>query len=118
LHIQLYSNLDQVTPGASKNVQIAGMRIASQCFLDPKSQAVYAAPHIGAPDRQPDPYAQGDRNHRRSNTSSTRRNACRSKTLPTQIPYLPATSISIFSATVDGGADARDMSALRMTIRP
>jgi hypothetical protein len=50
-------NLDQVTSGASKNVQIAGMWIALQCFLDLQSQAIHAAPHVGASDRQPHPYA-------------------------------------------------------------
>ena len=58
------------------------------------SQAISCRANIGAPDRQPDPYARGARNHRRSNTSSTRRNARRSKPLPTQIRYFPA----------DGGA--------------
>jgi transposase-like protein len=80
-----------------------------------RESLAHAAPHIGAPDRQPDPYARGDRNHRRSNTSSTRRNACRSKPLPTQIRYLPATSISIFSATVDGGAATPSCSAVITT---
>src|SRR5208282_4258709 len=108
-------NLDQVTSGASKNVQITGMRIAPQRFLDLESQAIHAAPHIGAPDRKPDPYARGDRYHRRSNTSSTRRNACRSKPLPTQTRYLPATSISIFSATVDGCAATSSCSAVITT---
>src|SRR5579863_10080324 len=97
-------NLDQVTSSASKNVQIPGMRVTLQCFLDLESQAIHAAPHIRAPNRQPHPYAGGDRNHRRSNTSITRRNACRSKPLPTRTRYLPATSISIVPATVGGGA--------------
>src|SRR5512135_493470 len=68
-------NLDQVTSGTSEDVKIARMRIALQRLLDLQSQAVHAAPHIGSSDRKPDPYARGDGNHRRSNTSSTRRSA-------------------------------------------
>jgi hypothetical protein len=41
-------------------------------------------------------------NHRRSNTSSTRRSACASNSLSTQMRYRPATCISICSATMDG----------------
>src|SRR5208282_2885395 len=97
-------NLDQVTSGASEDVEIAGMGIAPQRFLDLESQAIHAAPHIRSSDRKPDPHTRGNRDHRRSNTSSTRRSACPSKPLPTRTRYLPATLISIFSTAVDGCA--------------
>ena len=97
-------NLNQITSGASKNVKIARMGIAAQGFLNLESQAIHAAPHIGSPNRQPDPYTRGDWDHRRSNTSSTRRSACPSKPLPMRTRYLPATAISIFSAAINGGA--------------
>src|ERR1700731_4425012 len=93
-------NLDQVTSATSKDVEIAGMRIA---------------PHIGSADRQPDPYARGNRDHRRSSTSSTRRNACASTPLLTRIRYLPATSISIASTTGDGGVATASCSAVTIT---
>ena len=45
-------------------------------------------------------------------TSSTRRNACRSKPLSTRTRYLSATSISIFSETTDGGSATPSCSAV------
>src|SRR5438034_7102231 len=71
-------NLNQVTSGASEDVKIAGMRIAPQGLLNLKGQAVHAAPHIRSSDRKPDPHTRGNRDHRRSSTSSTRRSACAS----------------------------------------
>src|SRR5207248_2981961 len=65
-------NLNQVTSGASEDVKIAGMRIAPQSLLNLKGQAVHAAPHIRSSDRKPDPHTRGNRDHRRSSTSSTR----------------------------------------------
>jgi hypothetical protein len=40
--------------------------------LDLQNQTIHAAPHIGATDSQPNSYTRGDRDHRRSNTLSTR----------------------------------------------
>src|SRR5580700_1644458 len=108
-------NLDQVTSSASEDVKIARMRIALQGFLDLQSQAVHAATHIGSPDRKPDPDTRGNRDHRRSNTSSTRRSACPSKPLATRTRYLPRTSISIFSATTGGWAATASCSAVITT---
>src|ERR1019366_1248861 len=95
-------NLDQVTSGASEDVKIARVRIAPQCFLDLQSQAIHASPHVRSSDREPDPHTRGNRDHRRSKTSSTRRSACASTPLPTRTRYLPARSISIVPATDDG----------------
>src|SRR5438309_3521319 len=120
-------NLNQVTSGASEDVKIAGMRIAPQGLLNLKGQAVHAAPHIRSSDRKPDPHTRGNRDHRRSSTSSTRRSACASTPLLTRTRYLPARSISMVSATVDQHAyvigtslpvapryprDGRDMSGM------
>jgi hypothetical protein len=66
---------DQIAARASEDKEIARMGITPQCFLDLQSQAVHAAPHVGSPDRKPDPYTRGNWDHRRSNTSSTRRSA-------------------------------------------
>src|SRR5712664_1101887 len=49
-------NLNQVTSGASKDVEITRMRIPPQRFLDLQSQAVHAAPHVRSSDRKPDPH--------------------------------------------------------------
>src|SRR5437667_138442 len=92
-------NLNQVTSGASEDVKIAGMRIAPQGLLNLKGQAVHAAPHIRSSDREPDPHTRGNRDQRRSSTSSTRRSACASTPLLTRTRYLPARSISMVSAT-------------------
>jgi hypothetical protein len=45
----------------------------------------------------------------------TRRSACPSKPLPTRTRYLPATSISTFSATIDGCATTASCSAVIIT---
>src|SRR6267154_866250 len=49
-------NLNQVTSGASKDVEITRMRIPPQRFLDLQSKAVHAAPHVRSSDRKPDPH--------------------------------------------------------------
>src|SRR3954449_9880932 len=106
-------NLNQVASGTSENVKIAGMRIAA--FLDLQSQAIHAAPHIGSPDRQPDPHTRRNRDHRRSSTSSTRRSASASTPTPTRTRYLPARSISIAAAAVDGCGTTAGGSAVTTT---
>src|ERR1700675_1802845 len=108
-------DLDQVTPGASKDVKITCVGIAPQRFLDLQRQAIHAAPHIGSPDRKPNAHARGSRDHRSSNTSSTRRSACASTLLPTRTRYLPARSISIVSVTVDGAVATAAVSAVTVT---
>src|SRR5487761_1437963 len=90
-------DLDQVTSGAPENVEIAGMGIAPECFLDLKRQRVHPLAHVGPPARQPHPHTRRDRDHRRSRRSSTRRSALPSTPLPTRTRY-PASSISIVSA--------------------
>jgi hypothetical protein len=40
-----------MTSSASENVQIPGVRIAPQYFLDLQRQAVHTPPHIGVADR-------------------------------------------------------------------
>src|SRR5665647_245389 len=65
-------DLDQVTSGASKDVKITCVGIAPQRFLDLQRQAIHATPHIGSPDRKPNTHARGNRDHRRSSTSSIR----------------------------------------------
>src|SRR5450759_4319864 len=108
-------DLDQVTSGASKDVKITCVGIAPQRFLDLQRQAIHAAPHIGSPDRKPNAHARGNRDHRRSSTSSTRRSACVSTPLPTRTRYLPARSISIVSVTVDGAVATAAVSAVTVT---
>jgi len=119
-------DLDQIAACTSKDKEISCMRIAAQGFLDLQSQAIHAASHIGPSDSKPDPYARGDRDHlsslcelsqtaRCSSTSSTRRRAFSSKRLPTWTRYLPATSISIFSAMLDGCAAKASCSAVIVT---
>src|SRR5208282_3574778 len=108
-------DLDQIATCTSEDKEIACMGIAPQGFLDLESQAIHAAPHIGSPDRQPDPYTRGNWDHRRSSTSSTRRSACASTPPLTRTRYLPATSISIFSVPVVGCDAAASGSAVTIT---
>jgi hypothetical protein len=53
----------QIAPHASEHVEITGMGIAPERFLDLQSQSVHAAPHVSSSDREPHPYA---RRHRQS----------------------------------------------------
>src|ERR1700688_1623436 len=108
-------NLDQIATRASEDKEIACMGIAPQCLLDLQSQAIHASPHVRSSDRKPDPHTRGDRDHRRSSTSSTRRSACASTPLPTRTRYLPARSISIVSVTVDGAVATAAVSAVTVT---
>src|ERR1700677_2037149 len=110
-------NLNQVTPGASEDVKITCMGIPPKRFLDLQSQTIHAAPHVHSSDRKPDPHTRGNRDHRRSSTSSTRRSARASTPLLTRIRYLPDRSISIVSATVDGSAATASWSAVTITGR-
>src|SRR5579863_8866842 len=108
-------NFDQVASRASKNKKITGMWIAVQRFLNLQSKAIHAAPHIGSAGCKKDTYARGDLDHRRSKTSSTRRSACPSTIPPMRTRYLPAMSISIFSAIEDGWAATAAGSAVIVT---
>src|SRR4051812_44586398 len=56
---------------ATKDVKIAGVRIAPQCMLDLERQAVHAAPHVGVANRQPHPHARRHRDHRRDSALRT-----------------------------------------------
>src|SRR3954447_9096850 len=66
-------DFNQVTSGAPKNVQIAGVRVAAECLLHLQRQPVHTFAHVGSADRQPHPNPRGNRDHRRSRTSSTSR---------------------------------------------
>src|SRR6185436_6393007 len=77
-------DLDQVAPGAAKHEKITDKGITPERLLHLQGQTVHATPHIGAPNREPDPYARRDRDHRRRSTSSTRRSARPSKLAPTR----------------------------------
>src|SRR3984893_1064962 len=52
-----------MTSSASEDVQIAGMRIAFQYFLDLQRQAVHPTPHVGVADCQPNAHPRRDRDH-------------------------------------------------------
>src|SRR5262249_44899883 len=65
------NNFDQIASGASKDVQIAGMRIPTQYLLNLQGQLVHALAHVGPADRQPDPYTAGNRDHRCAKAATT-----------------------------------------------
>src|SRR5207249_2617184 len=64
-------NLNQMTSSPSEDVQIAGMRITLQYFLDLQRQAVHPTPHVGVADCQPNPHPRRDRDHRPDSALTT-----------------------------------------------
>ena len=60
-------DLDHISPNATENKQIAGMRVPSQRLLDLYRQTVHAPAHVRPPHRQPDPRARRKRDHDRTN---------------------------------------------------
>src|SRR5579885_1515690 len=64
-------DLDQVASATSKNVEITGMRVALQRFLDLQRQAVHAAAHVGVAGREPYADTGGDRDHPFANALTT-----------------------------------------------
>src|SRR5439155_23277807 len=63
--------LIKMTSSASEDVQIAGMRIALQYFLDLQRQTVHPTPHVGVADCQPNPHPRRDRDHRPDSALTT-----------------------------------------------
>jgi hypothetical protein len=59
-------DFDQVASPASKNVEIAGVRIAAETLLHEKRKTRESTPHVRVPGRQPDPRVARQRNHRRA----------------------------------------------------
>jgi hypothetical protein len=66
-------NFNQVAPGTSENIKIACVRVSAKRLLNLQRQPVHAPPHVRPADRQPHSNRGGNRDHRRSRTSSTRR---------------------------------------------
>lgn len=62
-------NLDQVTTASTKHVQVAGMGIAPQGFLDLRRQTVMPRRISVAPTASQRPIPDGTGNHRRRTTS-------------------------------------------------
>ena len=96
--------------GCRENVQIAGMRIAPERLLDLQRQAVHAAPHVGAADRQPHPHAGRDRDHRRVSALTTAAaNAAetepgiRTRTLPVNSTSIAGSATDLSSSAVELG---------------
>jgi len=56
---------------AAEHIEIASMRIAPELLLDLQCQTVHAPPHVRVPDRQPQPNARRNRDHRRDNALTT-----------------------------------------------
>src|SRR6516164_989061 len=84
-----------MTSLASENVQIAGMRIALQDFLDLQRQAVHPAPHVGVADGQPNPDPRRNRDHRPANALTTAAANPAGIEAGMRMRAFPATSISI-----------------------
>jgi hypothetical protein len=95
-------DLEQVTSGASKDLTIAGMRVAAQRLLHLQRQAVHTTPPVGVADRQPHPHPARNRDHRRARAATTAAAKAGDTKAGIRTRALPANSISI--AGTAGGA--------------
>jgi hypothetical protein len=89
------NDFDQVASAASKDVEIAAVRITLQLLLHQQRKAVEAASHIRVPGGKPYSHIARDRDHRRSSTSSTRASAAASTLASTRTRRPPPRWISI-----------------------
>src|SRR5829696_5656953 len=88
-------HFDEIAATAAEDIEVAGVRIATEGLLDLEREAIHAAAHVGMACRQPDPHAGGDGNHRRSSTSSTRARAAESTPASTMTCRPPGSTIAI-----------------------
>jgi hypothetical protein len=77
-------DLQEVAAFATKNVKIAGVRIAPQRLLNLQCQTVHTATHIGHTGRQPNVHS-GRRNYHPRSAAVTRRNVARLMSWPARI---------------------------------
>jgi len=82
----------------SEDVQIAGMRIALQYFLDLQRQAVHPTPHVGVADCQPNAHPRSDRDHRPDSALTTAAANPTGIKAGMRMRAFPANSISIAGA--------------------
>ncbi len=92
------SNFYSMTSSAAEDVQIAGMRIALQYFLDLQRQAVHPTPHVGVADCQPDAHPRRDRDHRPDSALTTAAANPAGIEAGMRMRAFPANSISIAGA--------------------
>src|SRR4051812_6070209 len=97
-------DLDQVASDTPDNLPITGVRIAAERLLHLQSQPVHALAHVAPANRPPYPHPRGDRDHRRSRTSSTSRSVAARTPSLTRTRYPPANPISIPSLARPGAA--------------
>jgi len=98
-------DLDEIATPPAEDIEITTVGITLEVLLDLQSQTLHATAHVGMASGDPNP-AGGHRNHqpsprglrltgRLSRTSSTRRNAAASTSLPTITRLPPARTITI-----------------------
>src|SRR5260370_19717691 len=87
-----------MTSSPSEDVQIAGMRIALQYFLDLQRQAVHPTPHVGVADCQPNARRRRDRDHRPDSALTTAAANPAGIEAGMRMRAFPANSISIAGA--------------------
>jgi hypothetical protein len=87
-----------MTSFASEHVQIAGIRIALQYFLDLQRQTVHPTPHVGVADGQSNPNSRRDRDHRSDNALTTAAANPAGIEAGMRMRAFPANSISIAGA--------------------
>jgi transposase len=75
----------QIATTPSEDVEIAGMGIAPQTFLNQQRQTLHATPHVRVPRRDPDLDAARYRDHRRDSAFKTRDSAAVSTSAQTMI---------------------------------
>jgi hypothetical protein len=94
-------HLDQRTFAATKDIEVAGMGIALEDFLDLQRQIIHAAPHVSVAGRDPDPHARRNREHRSACNVALITAAVASAPIVTGAPQ--ASSITITDAGAAGG---------------
>src|SRR6266404_7013141 len=105
-----------MTSSSSEDVQIAGMRIALQYFLDLQRQAVHPTPHVGVADCQPNAHPRRDRDHRPDSALTTAAANPAGIEAGMRMHAFPVNSISIAGAA--GHPESSPAGAIRTWAKP
>src|SRR5712671_2483643 len=105
-------DLGQIAAATAEYEEIATMGIALETLLNLQGQPLHAPSHVRMARRDPDPTAQGNRDHRRSRTCSTRARAVAStlvstmtrRSLPTTITIRPLAGAASIVGAVSAAA--------------
>src|SRR5271163_858646 len=105
-----------MTSSAAEDVQIAGMPVALQYFLDLQRQAVHPTPHVGVADCQPNPHPRRNRDHRPDSALTTAAANPAGIDAGIRMRAFPANSISITGAA--GHPASSPAGAIKTSAKP